>query len=354
MECFKDLAITIAWPEIPTRGDERWMNFLKKIGLVKNLHFKVGHAAIVLVNHRNGDLAYYDFGRYVTPLGYGRARSAQSDPRLTLTSKARLEGASEIVNIRMVLDEMHVKREATHGAGIMYFSVANSLSFNRASAYADKLVSEGPVKYGALAADCNSCSRFVAQVLLAGLPPRHKTRRMLLLPESFKPSPMSNVVNARVDRMVYTFDGQTLSLQRLSRLRSFLYQAKLIGESLSSSKAGDFPSDQIRGHLTPPLRVPPIPKTAQWLGGIGEGAWYAIEPTAEDGRQFKVTRYDAKGVVLYSARYTADRDWQPSANYKMTFNTEYRFVTVEQLGVTIRLSLVSQENTAQNNHAFAI
>lgn len=353
MESVKDLAIVIAWPEIPTRGDERWMKFLKKTGLVKNLHFKVGHAAIVLVNHRNGDLAYYDFGRYVAPLGCGRARSAQSDPRLALISKARTQGEGDIANIREVVDEMHANREATHGAGIMYFSIADSLSFERASAYADKLVSQGPIKYGAIAADCNSCSRFVAQVLLAGWSPRHASRSLLLLPESFKPSPMSNVVNARLDRMVYAFDGYSLSRQRISRLKSFVYQARLIGESLSRSKASDFPSDQTRGHVARPIRAPSIPAAAQWLGGIGEGAWYAIEPIGDNARQFNVTRYDAAGSVIYTARYKSETDCQTDGYHQLTFHTEYRFVTVRHRGVTIRLSLM-QQDTEHNNHAFAI
>lgn len=354
MEYYNDLAIVIAWPEIPTRGDEQWMKFLKRIGLVKNLHFKVGHAAIVLVNHRTGDLSYYDFGRYVTPLGYGRARSAQSDPRLTLTTKARMDGTNPIGNLRMVLDEMHIKREATHGAGTMYFSIADNISFDRASAFAERLVSGGPIKYGALAGDCNSCSRYVAQILLAGLPAKHPSRRALLFPESMKPSPMSNVVNARADRTVYAFDGHALSEQKMSRFKSFAYQARLIGESASRSKTATFPPDHVVGHVTQPPRVPAIPKNAQWLGGIGEGAWYAVEATGEKGRQCLVTRYDAAGALHYTARYVSDVGWNPDASYQLTHSTEYRFVTLQQDGNTIRLSLVTDQAAAQNNHAFAI
>ncbi len=354
MEHDKDLAIVIAWPEIPTRGDERWMKFFKRIGLVKNLHFKVGHAAIVLVNHDTGALAYYDFGRYVTPLGYGRARSAQSDPRLELTTKARIDAPPQISNLRMVLDEMHVKREATHGAGTMYFSIADSISFDRASAFAERLVSGGPIKYGAIASDCNSCSRYVAQILLAGLPARHASRRQLLFPESMKPSPMSNVVNARADRKVYAFDGHALSARKMSRFRSFAFQAQLIGESLSNAKTVAFPPDHIVGHVSQPPRVPSIPQDAQWLGGIGEGAWYAVEATGDKGRNCLVTRYDAAGARHYTARYVSDIGWNPDASYHVTHHTEYRYVTLVQGGKTVRLSLVTDQATAQNNHAFAI
>lgn len=354
MECYNDLAIVIAWPEIPTRGDERWIKFFKHIGLVKNLHFKVGHAAIVLANHRTGGLAYYDFGRYVTPVGYGRARSAQSDPRLELATKARMAGTSQIANIRTVLDEMHAKRDATHGDGIMYFSIAEGISFERATAFAEGLVSGGPIKYGAIAGDCNNCSRFVAQVLLAGLPAKHPSRRRLLLPESFKPSPMSNVVNASPDRTVYTFAGNELSVSKMSRFKSFAYQAKLIGESLSKAKAASFPPSQIVGQVAQPQRAPSVPADAQWLGGIGEGAWYAVQPVSADGRHCLVSRHDVAGALHYTARYVSDSAWNPDAPFRVTHDTEYRFITLEQQGTAVRLTLEVAEGTASNNHAFAI
>jgi len=49
MHQYNDLAIPIAWPDQTARGDELWMAALKKLGVVKNLNFKVGHAAIVLI-----------------------------------------------------------------------------------------------------------------------------------------------------------------------------------------------------------------------------------------------------------------------------------------------------------------
>ncbi|SJN26730.1 hypothetical protein FM107_05040 [Sphingobacterium sp. JB170] len=48
-------------PDETALGDEKWMAFFKQIGIVKNLHFKVGHAAILLIERNSGKILYYDF-----------------------------------------------------------------------------------------------------------------------------------------------------------------------------------------------------------------------------------------------------------------------------------------------------
>src|SRR5690606_14774666 len=118
----QDLALVMAWPDQTARGDERWMAILKQLGIVKNLNFKVGHAAIVLIHRQSGLLAYFDFGRYITPRGYGRARSAASDPRLVLNTRARFDDNNHIDNLKAILDELHQIEDATHGSGRLFFA----------------------------------------------------------------------------------------------------------------------------------------------------------------------------------------------------------------------------------------
>jgi len=65
----QDPALILAWPDATIRGDEAWMMFFKKIGLVKNLNFKVGHTGIILIERATGELHFYDFGRYIAPPG---------------------------------------------------------------------------------------------------------------------------------------------------------------------------------------------------------------------------------------------------------------------------------------------
>src|SRR5690606_30845867 len=168
MYTFNDIAIPISWPDKTALGDEKWMAFLKQIGLVKNLHFKVGHAAILLIERNSGSILYFDFGRYLSPRGYGRARSALFDPRLAIDTKAQIGRQCEIMNIEEVVEELCKKEGATQGGGRTVFSICKQVSFSNSVAYAEKLVAEGPILYGALARENNGCSRLVAQLLTEG------------------------------------------------------------------------------------------------------------------------------------------------------------------------------------------
>src|SRR5690554_4382377 len=128
---YQDLAIILAWPDATIRGDERWMMFFKKIGIVKNLNFKVGHTGVILVDPHNNSLLYYDFGRYITPRGLGRARSPFSDPRLRLRTKAQIidRHTGEIGNMQEIAEELEEIKEGTRGEGRLFFSVATNINF---------------------------------------------------------------------------------------------------------------------------------------------------------------------------------------------------------------------------------
>src|SRR5690606_37212384 len=140
------ISIVIAWPDTTARGDDRWYSVLKNIGLVKNLNFKVGHAAIVLIDKDTGILYYYDFGRYIAPRGMGRARSCDTDPKLLLTTRAHIKDGN-IQNLEEILLEMDVKKEATHGKGPMYFSITDHIDFRKSKKEADKWVLIGSTPY---------------------------------------------------------------------------------------------------------------------------------------------------------------------------------------------------------------
>ena len=77
--------ISLAWPFVIARGPEKIWVFLKKIGLMKNLNFRIGHAAMLIA--KNDELLYYDLGRYISPLGFGRVRSKETDPKLAIETR---------------------------------------------------------------------------------------------------------------------------------------------------------------------------------------------------------------------------------------------------------------------------
>lgn len=345
----RDLALVMAWPDQTARGDERWMALFKQLGIVKNLNFKVGHAAIVLIDSQTGSLAYFDFGRYITPRGYGRARSVDSDPRLALYTHAVIDKSGNINNLKTILDELHQMEDATHGNGRLFFSITEGLSYAAAGQFAQHVVDQGPVKYGAIASGNNSCSRFVAQVLLAGFPSQHPVRRWIGLPESIKPSPMSNVVNASPGRTVHCYHNGLLQSFRMNRWQSLSFQLDQLAPNFSTIKSTCLPCDSQPGSIAEPQKPATVPAAAQWLGGIGEGAWFVLERDVNENRPV-VVKYAANGHEEYRIACSGNHSINPDMPYQFTYHCHYRRHTVRQYGKEIVLQ-TSEAQRRQTNTA---
>ena len=75
-----DFIITIAWPEGMTASAGAWYDKI----LSNKGKYRVGHAAIVLIDSETKKSYYFDFGRYHTPPGFGRVRDVETDPDLAI------------------------------------------------------------------------------------------------------------------------------------------------------------------------------------------------------------------------------------------------------------------------------
>ena len=75
-----DFIITLAWPEGMVAASGAWYDKI----LSKNGKYRVGHSAVVLINSETSKSHYFDFGRYHTPQGFGRARDVETDGDLAL------------------------------------------------------------------------------------------------------------------------------------------------------------------------------------------------------------------------------------------------------------------------------
>lgn len=332
---FQDSAIIVSWPETTIRGDESWMMFFKKIGIVKNLNFVVGHTGVILVCHKTGDILYYDFGRYITSRKNGRARSKNSDPRLELSIKAEFNVLGEITNLEAISLLLETKKDAVQGYGKLYFSVAYGINFKKAKLYGDNLVREGSMSYGAVAKGSNNCSRFITRLLIHSSK-KYTTFHSINLPETIKASPMSNVVNAVRDRMIYSFSVEEgLVNFKMNRWQSFKFLCKMLYTNLHSGMASRLPDDSIIGEtqsLRP--RHPSVPEESQYLGGIGEGAWFSISQT--DVNLFKIERFTTAGELEYAVK-AASEDLDISSDYEVTYDSHCLFTNVLQNGVKILL-----------------
>ncbi|WP_164112326.1 MULTISPECIES: DUF6695 family protein [Sphingobacterium] len=299
MRSFNDFAIPLAWPDQTAFGDERWMAFLKKCGIVKNLNFKVGHAAILLISQNTGNIEYYDFGRYVSPRGDGRARSKHFDPRLQIDRIATFDKSHKaITNIDEILTELSAMEEATHGGGRLFFTLAPDICYVSAKKFADQLVTNGPIPYGAIAKGNNSCSRFVAQVLVAGMHPKDRRIKKINFPETLKPSPMSNIINTGANNTIHCYHEGMVQQQRMGRISSLNFHWQLLKENLSSKHISTLGCDTDNGQLDRPALPPNLRENAQWLGGIGEGMWFQVLNDGISESHYWVESYTSSGVLI--------------------------------------------------------
>ncbi len=348
MSDYYDLAIPIAWPDQTARGDEAWMKVLKKIGLVKNLNFRIGHAAIVLIERKTGAIHYADFGRYITPRGMGRARTTRFDPALRIHTRAEFNEHGEMLNLEELLSEMESLEAYTHGAGRLVGAICEGISFAKALEFAEKTVEQGLIPYGALAPKNNSCSRYVAQILAAGLPKNDPRVGKILYPEFIKPSPMSNVVNAPKNKEIFILSAGKLIKKTFNRRQSFRFQIQQLLDNFTTKGAKKLGPDHQAGWLNEPERHPQIPHTAQWLGGIGEGKWFAL---AKQDEHFMITRYGVKGTIDYQVFCAANDPIDLNGPYEFTYDLNYHKHVIIQGGKLLAFSTqmpILRTNTKQN------
>ena len=143
---YTGLAISLAWPQTWCKQSGSWYDStMKLVGINKNSFYKVGHAAVILVESATGKCHYFDFGRYHAPYGYGRV---------------------------------------------------TSINFKKAYQYAKRMQDDSPWKYGPFTLNGTNCSRFVRTVVLSGNPPL-SDKLKIYLPLSISPTPIGNVKSLR-------------------------------------------------------------------------------------------------------------------------------------------------------------
>ena len=181
-----DFVIVLAWPEGLVKAAGSWYDSL----FATDGKYRVGHSALILVNSSNNSLHYFDFGRYHTPVGFGRVRDVETDPDITLYTKVIISD-NNIMNVDEILIELS-NLKAVHGEGRLYASVLRNINFDKAYAKAKQIQDEGAIAYGPIVQTGTNCSRFVAAIMRAG-EPHWYTNLRLKYPFTLSPSPKRNV-----------------------------------------------------------------------------------------------------------------------------------------------------------------
>ena len=206
-----DYIIMLAWPEGYVKAAGAWYDKIFSV----NGKYRVGHSAAVLINSKESKAYYFDFGRYHTPVGYGRVRDEETDPDLVLP-KVEIE-SGEIVNLNDILVLLS-KLKSTHGEGKLYASVLSKVDFLEPYNYAKQLQNKGMIKYGPFVYRGTNCSRFTASLAIRSRPPFFKKIR-LRFPFCISPSPKRNV--SIVNNTYYIVDKDNFKIMNKSKLKAY-------------------------------------------------------------------------------------------------------------------------------------
>ena len=185
-------AIALAWPETSCKQAGGWYDtLLYYLGINRNGYYKVGHAALVLVDDETRGCRYFDFGRYHAPHGHGRVRSEETDHDLKVITKANIsKDGKEMLNLEEILTELY-NNPSTHGSGEIFGSVVR-INYTEAIKFTIQLQKKELITYGPFMPGGTNCSRFVNSAIRAGKPVLSK-RIKLNLPPMLTPTPLWNL-----------------------------------------------------------------------------------------------------------------------------------------------------------------
>lgn len=335
--------VPIAWPNMVARAPEKFLSFLRKIRIMKNLNVLVGHAALLIVDEDK--FFYVDFGRYITPKGYGRARSSKTDPKLEILTKPIWSEDGKLENIHEVFSEMEENSKATHGENELYASVIYDVDIKKAIDYIDSIQEMGFIPYSGMKKNESNCARFVTNTIMAAIDPNSKTYSRLRKPITIAPTPFFNVVagNNSGEYMIFNKGKLSNHSDKLKVTRSDVL--KKLSYSFRSSKSKLLPSDFQEGLLKQPEKPKSLSKNVKYLGGIGEGAWYSID--SWDKEKIQVSRYYLDGKLEYTNFYRSELSWLEKINeeiVQLTYDSHFAWITLlnTQTNETIRLRAVKK------------
>jgi hypothetical protein len=269
--------IALSWPDTRIQNASSWYDgLMKTIGICKDGYYHVGHAALLLIDYRNGDVRYIDFGRYHTPFGYGRVRDVQSDPELEVETKAIVDNG-KIINIKDILLEIDTNK-STHGDGKLVSSVTSGIDFDLALASAKSIQGREAVPYGPFQPFGTNCSRFVASIYRAGFTSYFKKRRISNWYLYFH-TPTSNVI--------YTYKrGNVFIIER----GEFRTEESMMNIFLNKTKFNS--ASRIEEYIT----QNDLPESVFCLAGTGGNTYFQLEKT-EKSHLFRVRRYSEYGAL---------------------------------------------------------
>jgi len=300
------IIITLAYPETIVRVSDEWfVPFLRYFGIGTKDFVRAGHAAFVLIDKTTGILEYHDFGRYIIPKPHGRVRNKVTDHELNFPLKAEIED-NKIENLNEILEILATSPKLTHGEGKMIASVCDAIDYDKAKTYITSLQKPYFINYAVFKRDASNCSRFVTTTLIASTT-NTKIKGKLIWSTRFTPSTVGNVVKSDTKNMIYEVSDKGVISE---------FNSTVVKENIRHflDKLKGFSPNTI-GNLEP-KKVEGICDKAQWLPGIGSGAWFELHPTNQNSA-FRFRRVSPYGNVDVHEVFHVN---EASFDYNQNFN----------------------------------
>ncbi|MEZ4858661.1 MAG: DUF6695 family protein [Flavobacteriaceae bacterium] len=310
--------VVLAYPDTFVKMSDEWIcKFLPLVGLGTKEYIKAGHAAQVLIENKTGNAFYYDFGRYITPKGYGRARSVKTDAELEIPFLMKLDSENTITNLEDLLLWLEAHPEKTHGEGRLLASVCNFIDFDKAKNFVDSLQNRGSIPYKAFAKKGSNCARFVTDTILASTSEK-KIKKALNFNKKFTPSGIGNVEKAGFGNIFEIFNGEIKPFEG-SALKENL---KNYFHKKDPSAVGTSPNLGEKNYH--------VPQNFQKLEGMGSSAYFElIKMEALPQYHFRIKRYNERLEEDFDGVYFS-KEFEASKPFQFTYDSHCAFCHVIQ------------------------
>ncbi|MFC5046861.1 DUF6695 family protein [Aquimarina hainanensis] len=272
--------ISLAFPDTFVKlSDETFVKFLSYVGIGTSQYIKAGHAAFVLIDNQTGRAEYFDFGRYITPKGKGRVRSAITDVELEMGIQASFAEDGKLSNVEEFLLWLEASPEKTHGEGRLIASVCDYIYYDKVKSFILGMQEKRSVPYKAFGKHGSNCSRIVTDAILAGTD-HPVIRKGLLWNKKFTPSPLGNVEKSSLENPIYeTIDGV------VKRYSGSIFKENLKNYFDKKVPVGNSSDNECE-------RI----DDADFLEGIGSSAYFKLE-NSEKEQHYVISRYTESGIL---------------------------------------------------------
>ena len=321
--------ITLAFPDTFVKhSDEFILKILPLLGLGKKGYIKAGHAAFVLIDNRSRKALYFDFGRYITPNGFGRVRSAETDVELEIPFQAKINKHQRLVNLEDFLVWLASNPQKTHGDGRLVAAVCDYIDYDKALEFILAIQNKGCIPYKAFRKNGSNCSRIVTDTILASTD-HPKIRKKLLRNSKFTPSTVGNVEKSALHNTIYEVNKGSVKKYQSSAFRENI---KNYFDKKVENKSNEFRSDYL------------AKKEDSLLSGIGSSAFFRLTDKNAEGL-YEIRRYTISGKEDFRGLFKDSKNmFKKDLNYKFVYESNCKFCHIQQEDNKIKFDLVKRIN----------